>query len=1438
VFDSFELQRSDSVFSISGFAELTGAKRLGIDLKGELEAALLQLFVKDLRADGHVALSVAIRGTMTAPALNGTAELQDAQFRFAGFPQLIDNINGTLLFKGDRVEIDSLSATLGGGKIVVGGFVTVNGLTPSQFRVSLHGEDVAVRYFEGLTVEGTFDLLLSGDLERATLQGDAKVTRALYFKDFNFQQSILNVVLSRRGVTPIVAASWQDHVSLRLHLATVAPDTLAVKNNVADVTGSADLDVTGTLANPVILGSVTLNEGGTVTFQKVDYHVVRGTINFQNPFRIDPYFDVTVEGRVSGGISEIETGPLDVTVNITGTLDRITPTITSDPPASDITLFSILGFGSLTRSTGAASPTNIPGMGQSLLIQSLANALGSRIFPFVDSFTYDPGQLDTSLGAGRKVSFEKRVSNNVRILVVYNLDNAKYRQVLEWAATRDWTLQMTYDESANQYRLDARFRRLYEGRWSLHGHGKGKEIFPVASISGLLSPSTALPPPPPTTPVASIPAGKPVIDVQFRFDRPLATNTLTQYVTVKAGQPLSIRDVQTTIKSLFATGNFRDVRVDAAPSGNGIQVTFSLFLNYRIGKIIFDGIKGGDRTRALRELRVHSGDVLSLNAVDNSAVAIVEILKRYGFLEATVDPETTFVRERNVADVTFHVTPGALAKVATVQLDGDLAPFSQIELIGRMKEKPGKAFRLAEARSDADRIKNYLVRRNYKRADVRFLGNDYDSATKTVTLRYRATVGPIVKVEVTGVSRRAVRKVLPFARNQEYSEDTIDRAADNIVKLYQERGYLNAAVDTESHLVGNTWTTTFNVRPGQQYRLSAVTFTGNTKVSDKTLEKLVQTSPSGGFRRLLSTIFRRPTGITRAQLSTDRDTIESYYRLNGFSEATVATPAPTPHPDGTLTVDFPITEGPQTLISGVMIEGTQQLDPRKLPRMQLRPGDPLNPQLEREDVLALQTFYADRGNAEVQITPRVEISEDKTSARVTYVVAEGPRIHVDEVVVRGNTYTDSNLILRKAELDKGDPFSYTSVLEAQRNLYRLGIFNRVDVQPEQAGTSVSDRNITIAVQEGKNLTASGSLGALFERGSQNGQRVFSPRVAGALAHRNLFGTGRYLGFEGVYAPQTDRELYLTYREPFIGRFNVPVQMTIFQTDDATRKELRIQQLGTSIEATKVAFARTRWSLIYQYKISKCISGSLCKQIENNIPVPTLPRTLLDIQISSIIPTFFWDKRDDIVDPHHGFFTSASVGYAFPLFSAKSNFVKEFAQGAWYVSFTPRTVLALSGRAGLIQPLGDTEESRFIPPSERFLGGGPTSHRAFPLDLLGDLCRDPSEFKRGRDCVQTLYDLDPDPDKVRLAPLGGNGILVLNAEYRFPVFGPVGGAVFTDVGNVFGTSTIHFDDLRYGVGTGVRYLSPVGPVRFDVGFPLMRRSYEKSFSYSLTLGYAF
>ncbi|HUP44269.1 MAG TPA: outer membrane protein assembly factor BamA, partial [Thermoanaerobaculia bacterium] len=1293
-----------------------------------------------------------------------------------------------------------------------------------------------------------FSLQVTGEIERMLAQGEVNVTRAVYSRDFDLQQSIVNLVLSRRGIVPIVPASWQDNVMLRIDVN--APGTLAVRNNIADVTGSADLDVMGTLANPVILGNVELDEGGKVTFQNIEYSVVRGTINFQNPFRIDPYFDVTLEGRVSGVISEMESGPVDLTVNITGTLDRITPSITSDPPTSDITLFSLLGFGGLAGGPGSEPGPGAGVLGQSLLYQSLFSALGQRILPFADSFTYDPGLLDTGSGGGPKVTFEKRVSDEIRLLVVYNLDSHKSREVIEWQVTRDWTLQITRDESEREWRTEGRFRRRYRGHWTWGRRGRGAEIFPLGSAEELVSGEVAIAPPPPPTRVTPLDPGSVVQQVNIHADGAFDISAIDQYVTIEPGHAATRRAIQQSIKALFATGHFRDIRVEAEPVTDGVSLTFVLSVHYRIGDIDVAGVTGGNQRRAERRIGVRVGQVLSLNAVDDTARDIQEELRNYGYLEATVDPETRFVRQQNRAEVIFHVNAGPEARVGSVGLEGNLAPFTEEELISRMRQKPGVQFQLPSAREDVDRIRRLLFERDHRRGEVELVTHLYDEASRTVALQYRVDAGPVVRVEVEGVPRSAVRGQLPFrSRDEEYSEDAIARAADDMVESYQQRGYFNATVDTESRRKDGVWTVTFHVDPGERYRLTDVTFSGNRQVSANALEDVVASAPSGGFRRLIASIFRRPTGVTREQLSEDRDALESYYRLQGFSEATVASPAVTTRADGTMKIEFQITEGPQTIVSGAGVEGLEQVTPEQLPALRIRAGRPLNPQLVREDVIALQTFYAERGNAEVQVTPRVVVSDDRNSATVSYVIAEGPRINVHEVIVRGNTYTSSEVILRQSNLQRDNPFNYSSILQAQRNLYRLGIFQRVDVQPVVAGTSPSERDVVISVEDGRNLTISGSVGVRYDRLDDDEDRdTVAPRLAGAVAHRNLFGTGRFLGLEAVWS-QDEREAFLTYREPFIGPYDVPVQINVFQTDDGTVRDRRVRQLGTSIEASKVAGLRTRWSAQYQYKISECLGGALCRDAEEfGAVIPGLDRSLLDIEISSITPTFFWDKRDDIIDPQRGFFTSASVEYAFPLFSAEAHFAKQYLQGAWYLPVTARSVVALSARFGFIQPLRadnlgtPLDESRFIPVAERFTAGGDTSHRAYPLDLLGTLCADndggfqvPFDDKP---CEPTLVDINENPGEFTLAPLGGNSMFIFNAEYRFPIFSRLGGAVFTDVGNVFSGTAIDFDNLRVGVGAGIRYLSPVGPLRIDIGWPLERRVYDRSFNYSITLGHAF
>jgi len=1411
-FESFKLRSNGSAFTLAGSVGLTGDRPMNLTANGLVEAALLQLFVPELKADGQINVAAGLTGTVADPRINGTAEIREADFRVPGFPQLIEDVTGTIVFRGDSIELEPpLRASLGGGSVVAGGSMDISGLSVQRVKLRITGEDVSVRYFDGVTVDGDFSMYLSGDMERMLLQGDVTVDRALYFKDFDFATSILNLILERRGLVPIVAASWQDRVSLRVDLS--AKETLAVKNNVADVTGSAELHLAGTLANPILLGLVTIDEGGTVRFQDVDYRVVRGTINFQNPFRIDPYFDITAEGRidqtVEGGSEQYQ-----LTVNITGTLDRITPTITSDPPLGELTLLSILGPSTLGQnSTSALTAGSLSQTGSSLLVQSLGGLIGSKILPFADSFRFDPGLLGAD--PEPKVTLEKRVSSDLRVILIYYLNDDRSRQIIEWQVTPEWVIQFSGEtERLDSYlinAIDGRFRRRYDAHW-----GEKKDA--VATVRLTPQNQRVVFREAPEEAGTPTPEGQDVItSISYRTDAPYETSRLEDLIVLRVGSPITLRQLQSSIENLYGTGDFRDIQVDSEPSNGTTSVTVILSLNYRVTSVTAEGLERPKFEKLSKEVAIHSGDVLSLNAVDRSALAIQTALSREGYRESTVDPEVKFVRARSRAEVIFHVTLGPRARIGSVEFVGDLAPFTAEVLRRAMRRKPGDFYRNDDVRRDADRIRNFLVKRKYRRANVRFTSDSYDPESDQVHLRYRVNVGPIVRVEVEGAPRDEVRKLLPFRRTGEYSEDLLQQSADDILELYQQRGHFRATVDLEEKLIGNEWVITFKINKGERYRLKSVDFDGNIRISDKKLRKVISTARPGFIRRLVSTLLRRPTGVTGEQLADDREALETFYRLEGFSEAAVVQPLINTQ-TSQMTVTFPITEGPQTIVTAVTVEGNEQVRTGRLPDLLVRKGKPLNPLALETDLVVLRTYYADRGNIEIQVSPETKLSPDKTSATVRYRIGEGPRVTVDDVIIRGNTFTDTDVVLKKAGLRTGEPFSYRSLLEAQRDLYRLGIFQRVDIFPEKTGVTLNDRDVAIEVEEAKDLTIAGSIGYSTE------DRV---RVSLAASHRNLFGSARYLGLEALVSDRRER-YFATYREPFIFNYDVPTQFTLFRSDER-QKGATISRLGTFVEASRVIRDQTRWSLRYEYRIVDCTEGELCPRFA----APGTPRDEREIQISSVTPAFFWDRRDDPLNPRRGFFASSSLEYAFPLYRAETNFLKAFAQGAWYRPISTRSSVALSGRVGLIDNQARERDGVVVavPFSEQFTGGGESSHRAFETDTLGILCTSDDD----PDCQSTLVI----GDTGQILALGGNALLIVNVEYRFPIFGSLFGTGFVDAGNVWREiGNIDTGELRYGVGTGLVYISPLGPIRADVGYKLNKKDFEEPYAFFLSFGYAF
>ncbi|HEU5250395.1 MAG TPA: BamA/TamA family outer membrane protein, partial [Thermoanaerobaculia bacterium] len=469
-------------------------------------------------------------------------------------------------------------------------------------------------------------------------------------------------------------------------------------------------------------------------------------------------------------------------------------------------------------------------------------------------------------------------------------------------------------------------------------------------------------------------------------------------------------------------------------------------------------------------------------------------------------------------------------------------------------------------------------------------------------------------------------------------------------------------------------------------------------------------------------------------------------------------------------------------------------------------------------------------------------------------VEEGMRSFFGKTIVRGNTRTDTDRITRLMTWDEGDPFSEQEVLTTQRNLTRTGVFRRVELRPQDPDPATQKRPVDIDVQEGRPLSLLYGVGYQYAPDALENRS--DPFAIAGIGYNNLFGSMRSASFEVQYAPISKRgRLILTFREPFLFNRELPLNVLFFATREPIQK-IDIERVGTVVETSKLFGRYLRVSMRYEYQRIDPVNKDDLSTIEQEFS--RFDRPILQ---SAIGPSMFYDRRDDIIDPHEGYYASAATKYAFPLKTCPvtgatdeisgtcyADYLKFSAQAAYFRPFGGG-IFAVSARAGAIDSYGE-EKGVPVPIAERFFAGGRSTNRAFDTDLLGipgetvdpDTRGTPVEPGTGS-CATRYpallgehpeladYDCDAGPRIV-----GGNGFLGLNAEFRFPILGNLGGTVFYDAAQVWkrpGDIRVAFetdDGLRQGVGVGLRYMTPIGPVRVEYGWPIDAR--ETPFSIRL------
>jgi outer membrane protein assembly complex protein YaeT len=787
-------------------------------------------------------------------------------------------------------------------------------------------------------------------------------------------------------------------------------------------------------------------------------------------------------------------------------------------------------------------------------------------------------------------------------------------------------------------------------------------------------------------------------------------------------------------------------------------------------------------------------------------------------LEERHDPDRTLL--------TFQIDAGPEAKIRNVEIDGETRLARQA-FLAKLHGSPGDPYLSSQLRRHLDDYVQDLRKRGFFLATASFQPTEVREAA-SVDLTITVETGPVVTVRFEGdrLPQDRLNTLVPIEKEGSVEEDLLEDSEARIEDYLRQQGYWKAEVAYRREEGDGTLTVVFEVKRGLVYRVASdVEIRGNSAIPTSEIRPLVPFKPG--------------TVFVDAQLTAAATAIRTLYLQRGFASAEVkpaANETDPPQPgEGAIRSEIVIVEGPRTVVRSVDITGNTALsDQELLARVQVKAGQPFYAPQTIVDRDALVLEYLNLGYASATVEPIQKRSEDSTEVDLVYHIQEGPQTIVDHILVVGNRTTDPRVVIRELQFQSGQPLGLDSLFESQRRLTALGLFRRVRITELRDGGG-NRRDVLITVEESPRTTigyGGGVEGMQVLRATGPGGEAeehleFAPRGFFEATRRNLGGKNRSVSFyaRASLRPQTspdpEREdsgiglneyrVVGTYLQP---RFFGPNILTVTgAVERGIRSSFNFTRQGVNVDVVRRVTNTIRVSGRYSFGTTRTFD-----EVFNEEEQAAIDRLFPRVRLSGFSGAVVRDTRDDLLNPESGTFVSGETSMAARALGGEVGFVKTYLQGFWFrrlpgqrrIVFATRTALGLAD--GFPREAQPTDESgnpieappiviEDLPASERFFAGGDTTIRGFALDTVGA----------------------PDTITPRGFPTGGNAVLIMNGELRVPVWRDFGAAVFVDGGNVFRRVT-QFDigELRGSVGFGVRYRSPIGPVRVDLGFKLDRR----------------
>jgi outer membrane protein insertion porin family len=819
-----------------------------------------------------------------------------------------------------------------------------------------------------------------------------------------------------------------------------------------------------------------------------------------------------------------------------------------------------------------------------------------------------------------------------------------------------------------------------------------------------------------------------------------------------------------------------------------------------------------------------------------------------------------------------RVDPGPRVRLSKLEVKNN-TEYREAELLKLFRLKSGNELTIARVQSATGRIRKFLEKKSHLSDRVSVRRGEYDAASNSVPLTLDVSAGPTVLVTIQGAkfSRGELRRLIPVYQEAAVDVDLLEEGKRNLQERLEREGYFDAKVDyvVSDDTVGHAKngmnagkeTISYRVDRGVRYKGLRIEITGNHYFIKELLLSRLAIIPSSTFVK---------PRFSRRLLDADALSMKNLYAANGFLSATVVATTPEQKEKaGQLLVRFDITEGKQTLVSSLKLEGMSAISEKELRGvLGSLPGQPyseISIASDRDNILALYfnegfpnatfawTAVPDTSPATAGIVAPKQpekkagdgVLERAEPMKLVYEIHEGSQVIVRQVLLSGYQHTRPAVIHRHVKLKAGQPLREGDVVESQQKLYNLGVFNRVTINAQNEAGTDPDKDVVVLVEEAKRYTIAYGGGFEAQRLASTtdptgGQVEASPRGIFEISKQNLTGRADTLSLK-VRGSTIQGRALLAYTAPeSLNRDNWSFQATAYVEKTQDINTFTQTRYEGNLQLTDQLSARS--SLLFRYAFRKVTLSNL------NVPQEEVPLFYQPTLVSEFSLSWFRDTRDNPADASKGSFNTADVSLSGTAIGSSASFLRVFLQNSTYHKISRNWSFARSIRLGILEPYASTQTLDFpaqtgtpspqlIPLPERLFAGGGTSLRGFALNQAGP-----------RDAITGF-------------PVGGQAMLIMNQELRFPLKLPIigtslGGALFYDGGNVysqlsritlrwssptpvfktaypnlppgrFNPTTCLYNctnELNYfsnTIGFGLRYATPVGPIRIDLGYELNR-----------------